>query len=259
MNKRVSYSKIDVFWSCPYLYKLRYLDKLKAKPDERPDCALYEGTSIHEAIEKRDKTHGLNVYKSNYKEVNLAHDIEMYKLEKAMDMAISEVPHGEYEYKLMTDDFIGYIDMLVKVDEGVYDLYDFKFSNSDYKDSGQVHVYSYYYEKITGNKIRDIYYVMIPKCPDKYQEGCNIDELKEKIDKYYRTHTIRYDKVDFDRQKVNYFFARKALMEKEKAFDKRYSFKCGWCEFQRYCSTNGRDRSELIEETKEVDLWGKQE
>ena len=236
-----------------------FFDKLKEKPDTSPTNALYEGTSIHEAIEKRSKEHGLNTYKSNYNELSQEHDIEMYKLEKAMDKAINSIPHGEYEYKILTDDFIGYIDMLVKVEEGVYDLMDFKYSNSDYKDSGQVHVYAYYYEKTTGNKIRNIYYVMIPKCPEKYQDGCNIEDLKAKIDKYYDTHDIRYDKVEFDRKKVNYFFARKTLMEKEKLFEKRYSFKCGWCAFQKYCSTNGKDKSELLGEDnmpKEVQLWG---
>lgn len=254
-NNRVSHSKIDTYWTCPYLYKLRYLDKLKTKPDTSPSNALYMGTALHEAIEKRDKKCGLDSYKKNYSNIELAHEIEMYKLERAMDKAIKEIPEGIYEYKLITDDFIGFIDMLVPVEEGVYDLMDFKFSNSSYKESGQVHLYTYYYQKLTGNKIRNIYYVMIPKCTEKYEEGLDVEELQNKIDKFYDSNEIKFEQVEYDQKKVNYFFARKALLEKEKLFEKRYSFKCSWCEYKKYCSSKGKDKSELVEEIEEIKLW----
>lgn len=246
---QVSYSKVDTFWTCPYLFRLRYIDKLKAKPDENPASALYEGTSLHEAIEKNSIEEGLNSYKSNYKEIGPEHEFEMYKLEKAMTKALDQIPHdGEFEFKLVDGDFIGFIDMLIKREDGDYDLLDFKYSNSvnNYKNSGQVHIYKYYFEKITGNKVRDMYYIMIPKCPEKYDEN-NLDELKLKIDDFYNTHDVTFEKVEFDRKKVNNFFARKTLMEKEKLFEKRYSFKCNWCEYQKYCSSKGEDRSELLE------------
>ena len=138
--------------------------------------------------------------------------------------------------------------MLIKREDGDYDLLDFKYSNSvnNYKNSGQVHIYKYYFEKITGNKVKDMYYIMIPKCPEKYDEN-NLDELKLKVDDFYNTHDVTFEKVEFDRKKVNNFFARKTLMEKEKLFEKRYSFKCNWCEYQKYCSSKGEDRSELLE------------
>lgn len=252
----VSYSKIDTYWTCPFLYKLRYIDKLKAKPDENPASALYEGTSLHEAVERRSVDAGIDSYKSNYKEINKEHEFEMYKLRKAMSKAIDQIPEGEcYEYKILDGDFIGFIDMLIKVDEGVYDLVDFKYSNSvnNYKSSGQVHLYAYYYEKTTGNKIRNMYYAMIPKCPEKFNED-ELDLLKEKVDRFYNTHDVILEKVEFDRQKVNNFFARKAIMEKDKLFEKRYSFKCNWCEFQKYCSSKGNDRSELLDDNPVIEV-----
>lgn len=262
MSNRFSYSKIDCFWSCAYKYKLVYIDKLKTKPDEEPTNALYQGSSIHEAIEKRSIDEGLNLYKKHFKEFNDAHEFEMYKLNLAMTKALEQIPNcDEYEHKLLDEDgFIGYIDGLVKVDEGVYDLYDFKYSQNvnNYLESGQIHIYKYYYERLTGNKIRDLYYVMIPKCPDKYSKDVSLEKLKEKAKKFYDTHDVSFEKVEFDRKKINFFFARKALMLKEKLFEKKYTFKCSWCEYKKYCSTNGKDRSELLEENecKEVDLWG---
>ena len=257
---RASHSKVECYWSCPFCYKLKYIDKLKTKPDQSPTNALHEGTSIHEAIEKRDKVHGIENYKSNFNNLNIEHEIEIYKLEKAMDKAIAEIPHGEYEYKILTEEFIGYIDMLVHIEDNIYDLYDFKYSNGDYKDSGQVHVYKYFYERLTGNIIRNMYYVMIPKCPEKYEDGCDIDKLKDKIDKYYNTHHIRFDEIEYDKKKISFFFARKTLMEKETVFEKRYSFRCNWCDFRKFCSSKGADKSELLLdedsiEYKEANLW----
>lgn len=256
---QVSYSKVDSYWTCPFLYKLRYIDKLKTKPDTNPASALYEGTSLHEAIEKRSIDEGLNSYKSNYIELGPEHEFEMYKLERAMKKALDQIKiEGEYERKLAYNDFIGFIDMLVPVDEGVFDLYDFKYSNSveNYKKSGQVHVYKYYFEKMTGQQIRNMYYIMIPKCPEKYDES-KLDELKQKVNNFYNTHNVTFESIEFDKQKVNNFFARKTLMEKEKLFEKRYSFKCNWCEYQKYCSSKGEDTSELLEnvKTEEVNLW----
>lgn len=255
---RVSYSSIETYWSCPYHYKLRYIDKLKTKPDTSPSCALYEGTAIHEAIEKRSIVEGMNTYRSNYKEINDEHYFEMYKLEKAMKKGIDQVPEGEYEYKLVNDTFIGFIDMLVKVEDGVYDLYDFKYSQNvdGYKKSGQVHIYAYYYEYLTKNKIRNIYYVFIPKCPIKYDENDDINILKQKVDEFYNKNDVRFEQIEFDRQHISYFFARQKMLEKETAFEKRYSFKCNWCEYQNYCKTNGADKSELEieDDVKEVDL-----
>lgn len=259
MKQKFSYSRVDLYWTCPYQYKLVYIDKLKAKPDDDPASALYEGSSIHEAIEKRSVNEGLELYKKHFKEFNEAHELELFKLELAMNKALEQIPHcDEYEHKLLDEDgFIGYIDGLVKVDEGLYDIYDFKFSNNvnGYKDSGQVHLYKYYFERLTGNKVRDLYYVMIPKFSEKYTEGCDVEKLKQKAIKFYDTHDVTFEKVEFDRKKINFFFARRALMLKEKLFEKRYSFKCGWCAFQKFCSTNGKDKSELIDDSpKEVSL-----
>ena len=185
---------------------------------------------------------------------------ELYKLELASNKAIDVIPNGEYEFKLEdSDGFIGYIDLLVKVEDGVYDLYDLKFSNNkeSYRESSQLHTYKYYFEKITGNKVRNLYYAMIPKFSEKYTEGCDLEKLKQKAIEFYKVHDVTFEQVEFDRKKVNFFFARKALLEKEKIFEKRYSFKCGWCDLQKYCKTNGKDRSELLEENivKEVSLW----
>ena len=256
-----SYSRVGCYNDCPYMYRLRYIDKLKVKPDESPTNALYFGTATHAGIENRSVDAAIESYKSNYKEITEAHEIEILKLKTILPKAFEQIPEGEYEHCLRDPDgFIGYIDCLVPVEEGVYDLLDFKTSNNinGYKNSGQVHVYKYYYEKLTGNKIRDLYYVFIPKFKDSLTEGMSLedeDKLKERIINTLSQKDIHFEKIEYNRQQVNWFFARKALMEKAKEFPKKYTTKCKWCDYQLYCRTNGKDRSELEEEIKEVSLF----
>lgn len=171
-------------------------------------------------------------------------------LKTVLPKALEQIPKGEYEYKLdVPDEYVGYIDCLVKNDDGTYDILDFKCSNniSGYKKSPQVHLYAYYFERLTGNKVRNLYYVFIPKWTMKLTEDLDYadDNIKNALIEELSTKDIHFEKVEYDRQQVNYFFARKTLMEKAKVFEKRYSTNCRWCQFAKFCKTNGADRSEL--------------
>lgn len=240
---KVSYSRLSCFNACPYKYKLRYLDKLEPKFDERPDNPLVLGTRLHEGIETRSIDKAIEKYKEPYSIFGDENELEIAKLKAILPVAFRDIPEGEYEHKLDVDDeFIGYIDLLVKVEDGVYDLFDFKYSNniSRYLKSPQIHIYKYYFERITGNTIRDMYYVFIPKNTKK-------STSQEDLDKFAQDNPIILQKVDFDKMHVNHFFARKSILEKTKEFEKRYTTKCAYCEFQKYCRTKGEDKSELSE------------
>lgn len=249
-----SYSKVNVFAECPFKYKLRYLDNLKVRPDISPTNALYQGTACHTAIETRSIDEGLSSYKSNYKELSREHEIEIMKLKKAMEIAIAQAPIGEYEYKISCDDgFIGYIDILSKVNEDTYDIYDIKFSNnaSGYKKSGQVHVYKYYFEKLTGKKIRNISYIMIPKFKDTFDSDIPLEDIEKRIADYYKDKSINIVPVDYDSTLVSYFLGNKVLMQKSKIFEKKYNVMCKFCDYQKYCRSNGKDKSEILIEEEE--------
>lgn len=257
---KASYSKVSTYNDCPFKYRLRYLDKLETIPDDSPNNALYLGTAIHEGIESRNIEKAIESYKSNYSILDDRHEIEILKLETILPIAIKQIPEGEYEYKLdVPDEFVGYIDMLVKIGDNEYDLYDFKHSNNigGYKRSGQIHVYKYYYERLTGNKIRNLYYCFIPKFSDILTEDTNKEDLRKRIIEDLNNKNIIFEKVEFDPKQVSYYFARKILMERANNFEKRYSTKCRWCEYQKYCSSNGKDTSELLkkDEISEVRLF----
>jgi len=245
---KVSYSKVSCFNDCPYKYKLRYIDKLEPKFDERPDNPLILGTRIHEGIETRNIEKAIEKYKEPYSIFGEENEWEIFKMKSILPVAIRDIPEGEYEHKLdVADEFVGYIDLLVKVDEGLYDLYDFKYSNnfSGYSKSPQIHIYKYYYERITGNKIRNMYYVFIPKNTKKLPSK-DLEEAKRVLNEELSNSSIRFEKIEYDKQYVGYFFARKTLLEKATSFEKRYTTRCSYCEYQKYCRTKGEDKSEIV-------------
>lgn len=259
---KYSYSKVSTFKDCPYKYKLRYLDKLETKFDEKATNPLILGTCVHTGIEKRSVSQAVDEYKSSYSIWDNNNEVEIAKLESIIPVAIRDIPEGEYEFKLLVDGFIGFIDLLVKIDDKTFDLYDFKYSNNadNYKKSGQVHVYKYYYEKITGNIIRNMYYALIPKNTNTLYDMSE-RELLESIEDL-KNQSVQFIPIEYDSQQVAFFFANRDAMLNATEFPKKQNRLCYFCEYRKYCQSNGQDTSELkkkkeeTEETiEEVSLW----
>lgn len=151
-----SYSRAELLKQCPYKFKLRYIDKLETIPNQDFNNPLYLGTCLHKAIES-----GFNP-KDLYKNFYITNDLienELIKIEYLITKL--NLPIGEHEILIENSFYKGYIDFIDL--EG--NLYDFKYSNNidNYLDSGQLHVYKYFYEKITGKKIKKLYYLFFPK------------------------------------------------------------------------------------------------
>ena len=251
-NKKFSHSAVETFDGCPYKYKLKNIDKLETWFDQRPNNALVLGTALHESIETMDIDSALEKYFSNYNEVNEDVWLEAYKVRLVAENAIEKLPRGIYEYKLLTDDFIGFIDLLVPVGKGVYDIYDFKYSNnvSKYLKSPQVHLYKYYFEKITGETIRNIYYVFLPKNSDVWDRSeMTFEEFKKSIFEKLHDSKPRIEKVEYDKKYVGYYFSRRAKLINYLTlgleFEPRVSWKCQWCQYKAYCVSGGTDTHEI--------------
>ena len=77
-----------------------------------------------------------------------------------------------------------------------------------------------------------------------------MDNKKEILEELSNMN-VHFEKVEYDRNQVNYFFARKTLLEKAKTFPKRPNRFCSWCPFHKFCQSNGVDKSELKESSIE--------
>ena len=198
MNK-IHYSTIAQYGTCPYQYKLRYVDGIDTIFDCDPQNALVIGTALHKGMETDAET-AIKEYYATYPIIDDRHVTEAMKLEYLIQEVKKVVPEGEHEVNFQTDNYEGTIDLLVPVGEltmeekddiccecdkqddcgyccsghcpkgkyaHYYDLYDFKYSNNvdNYMKSAQLHLYKYFFEQANpGKRIRKLFFVFVPKC-----------------------------------------------------------------------------------------------
>lgn len=281
---QVSYSRIGAYDKCPYSFKLHYIDKLETIFNCDPQSPLILGHALHTGIEKDVET-AIKEYYSAYPIIKDAHITEAMKLEYLIPKVKAILPEGEHEVKIESDDFKGFIDLLVPMgymatespynlyDEEVeiYDLYDFKYSNNvgSYMDSAQLHLYKYFFELTNpGKRIRNLYFVFIPKCnlKLKYKNKTNkrdetIYEFRKRCLADLESKEIQIKQVQYEPNKVIEYLINVKHCIEDTEYEKTPNRFCDWCEFQQYCE-KGIDFMILPENKRrektintEPDMW----
>ena len=241
---QVSYSRISTFKNCPYQYALRYKEKLKTIFDCDPQSPLVLGHALHTGIEKNVEA-AIKEYYGAYPVITDLHVDEAIKLEYLIPKIKDILPKGEYEVKIENEDFVGYIDLLVPVREGVYDLYDFKYSNNvdHYMESGQLHLYKYFFEHLNPTKrIRKLRFVFAPKvrirrkCKNKTNKRDETDfEFRSRIIDELDKKEVLIQEVEYDPNKIIEFLTDTKHVVEAEIFNKNQTRLCDWCEYQSYC------------------------
>jgi len=281
---QVSYSRISTYEKCPYQFKLRYKDGLETVFNCDPQNALILGHALHTGIEK-NVDEAIKEYYAAYPVIKDAHITEAMKLEYLIPKVKKLLPKGQHEVKIETDDFVGYIDLLAPMgymaknsiynsygeDVDVYDLYDFKYSNNvgSYMESAQLHLYKYFFElKNPGKRIRNLYFVFIPKCQlkQKYKNKTNsrdetLYEFRRRCLEDLESKEIRIEQIQYDPNKViEYLISTKHCVEATD-YPKNTTRLCDWCEYQLYCQ-KGIDYMNLPENKRrektlntKPDMW----
>ena len=260
---QVSHSRIETFKNCPYKFKLHYIDGLETLKADEPDNALFLGTGLHTGIEKGLEA-ALQEYFNQYPVINDLHINEAMKLEVMIPKAKKMLPEGQFEVKIEDEDFKGFIDLLVPVDEDTFDIYDFKYSNnvSHYKESVQVHLYKYYFEKLNyGKKIRNLYYLCVPKVNIKQKKTENLYQFRQRIQEELKKAEPQLIHVEYDPTKIiDWMLHVKHTVEAED-FPKDESWLCRYCEFKDYCEKGVNymilpsNERRNINETKKRKIW----
>lgn len=255
---QVSYSRVSTHTNCPYKFKLHYLDNIETLPSDDPQSPLTLGHALHTGIEK-DVASAIDEYYSAYPIVDDCHITEAMKLEYLIPKVKAMLPEGQHEVKIETDDFVGYIDLLVPADiwehtpmgtkvtisNDTYDIYDFKYSNNidGYMTSAQLHLYKYFFELANpGKRIRNLYFVFVPKCwlRQKRKNKTNprdetLYEFRNRCLKDLESKEIVVKKIDYDPNKViEYLIDTKHCIE-DTEYIKNPTRLCDWCEYQLYC------------------------
>lgn len=231
-----SHSRVETYHSCPYKFKLRYLDKIKTIPADNADNALYLGTAMHTGIEKGVEA-GIKEYYDSFPVINDLHINEAIKLEYLIPKVREVLPKGQYERMVASSHFIAFLDLLTPNDDGSYDLYDFKYSNNidRYMESGQLHEYKYFLESTTPYKIRNMYFVFVPKVGIKQKKTEDLISFRRRIMEELESSEVIIKEVEFDYTKVVEFYERIKTILEAKEFPKNPTYLCNWCEYQDYC------------------------
>lgn len=217
---------------------MRYIYGITTIPPAEPDNALIMGQTVHTGIEK-SLEEAIKEYSFSYPIITDEHINEIIKFETVIPLARSAIPPGgAFEVEIADKDFHGFIDYLVPVGDGYFDLYDFKYSNnvSGYKQSNQLHLYKYFWERNNpGKKIRNMYFLFIPKVSIRQKKTETLLDFRQRLKEELAGVEVKTVQIGFNPEKViEFLFGIKAIKE-EKDFPQNKSYLCRFCEYQENC------------------------
>ena len=248
MMNNFHFSTTECFEKCPRRFKYRYLEDLDTIPSDDPQNPLKLGTAVHRAMETDLQT-AVHEYLFSYPVITNEHINEVIKIEHWIPRMKELLPEGLHEYNFKNDVYEGTADLLVpctkhdlNVKNGQFDLYDFKYSNNQhlYMDSKQLHVYKHMIERITGKKIRKMFFVFVPKVMIRQKKDETIEQFRIRLNRALQEVDIEIKEVKFDPSKVSEFYETCMSIGLTQDFKKNVSYLCDWCEYSDYCQ-KGKD------------------
>ncbi len=245
-----SHSRLSCFEQCPQKYKLNYIDKTETEVEESIEAFL--GSRVHEVLEKLYED--LKYQKENSLEdlINYLHQI--WKKNWDDSIVIVKEEYGPDNYLRMGKKFIsdyynryhpfdkgktialedrilinldqegnyqlqGYIDRLVEVDDGFYEIH-------DYKTNSRLPLNDY----IKNNRQLALYMIGVK---NNYPDVKNVRLI---------WHFLAFDKeIDSTRSDEELENLKKDTIElidrieSDEKFEANPSYLCDWCEFKPIC------------------------
>lgn len=247
-----SYSRVGCFKLCPYKYKLRYIEGIKPYPNYDPQNALILGTALHTGVETGDIKKAIQEYYDFYPIITDTHVEEAIKLEvmiKKVREMIPDIDKAIFEYELIGDDgFHGFIDCLVPMGEHQWEMYDFKYaSKADwYRHSEQLELYKQMFERLNpSEKIVDMYFIVANKVNIRRHRDEDEDSYRRRINLALKD--VRVDIVSPDAEiSMGEFEETVEAMFDCTDFRQNKSPLCRWCEYEKYCSSDGTNLEDIM-------------
>lgn len=234
-----SHSKVDTYEKCPFKFKLKYVDELETLPNlDDADNPLIIGTALHHGLEGNVED-AIKEYFNSYPIITDKHEEEALKLEYLIPKGKALIPDNvKFEVMIEDQNFIGFIDLLVDVGNGEYDIWDFKYSNhiDRYLESRQLHLYKYFAEKCLGIKVRKTIFMFFPKIMIRQKKTENQFQFRERLKSELNKAEITLQEVPYDEDKVKDYLNLVQQIESDETFSKNQTKLCDWCEYKDYCS-----------------------
>lgn len=230
-----SYSRVSLYETCPYHYKLKYIDKLTELPKYDADNPLILGHALHTGIEHDVKT-AIDEYYNAFPVLTDSIINESIKLEifiqKVKDFLDKNFADFEliHEYKLDFPNYIGYVDLIAIASDGTCLVMDFKYSNNieNYLKSGQLHIYKDYLEQ-DGFKVKKLAYLFIPKVSLKQKDNEDLFIYRKRIIAETKKAELKFVPVEFDDMQTVYFLNTIEKIESTTEWPKNVSGNCFSC------------------------------
>lgn len=254
---RYSYSRVSLFEQCKYAFQFKYIFEIDTIPNLEPNNPLIIGSAVHGGIEGKDFE---KLYLENFPKITDLHVNELIKMNVQVDRVIRKLNafNCEYEVEIATDNFLGFIDLVIHNKDGSVSIFDFKYSNNveNYLNSRQLHIYKYYYQKIFNKPVKDLGYIFIPKTFIKQKKTEDLHGFRKRIVASLEQPFIRY--VEYDETKVDEFFKIIKKIENtdfKGLFPKCNNPHCEYCRGENYMFKLPENKKrEKVIDTK-PDLW----
>lgn len=236
MTQQYSYSRVSLFNDCPYHFDLRYNKKLTELPKYDADNPLIIGHALHSGIE-HDVNTALNEYYNSFPVLTDAIIEEAMKLEilipKVKEYLAKSFSDFEFihEYKIDHENYVGFVDLILKAPDGTCMVVDFKYSNNidNYLKSGQLHIYKDYLE-LDGFDVKRLAYLFVPKTSLKQKETEDLFHFRKRIVDAVEASEIKFVPIQFNEMESIYFKNSIRQIEGTKDFSKKNtSKKCFSC------------------------------
>lgn len=230
-----SYSRVSLYETCPYHYKLKYIDKLTELPKYDADNPLILGHALHTGIEHDVKT-AIDEYYNAFPVLTDSIINESIKLEilipKVKDFLEKNFEEFKFihEYKLDFPNYVGYVDFIGIAPDDTCIVMDFKYSNNieNYLKSGQLHIYKDYLEQ-DGFKVKKLAYLFIPKVSLKQKDNEDLFIYRKRIIAETKKAELKFVPIDFDDMQTVYFLNSIKEIESATEWPKNMSGNCFSC------------------------------
>lgn len=252
---RYSHSRVDLYERCPYHFKIRYIDRLQEMPDlDNPKNPLILGSALHMGIEKESTQEAIDYYFNSYPGLNNKMIEEVMKLKYVIPKTVDFLKDKfkglkvQHEYQILTDDFNGFVDLIVYHDDGTISIVDFKYSNAieNYRESGQLSLYKYYLEK-QGFKVRDLYYLFIPKINTKQNRKESIQQHRNRMMKELELEELSFVKIEYRDTHIENFFKSIGRIENHTSeWEKNPTKQCFTCNMKEPEYLNAIQKGEVL-------------
>ena len=238
-----SYSRAELYNQCPYRYRLKYLDGLKAMDKYDPQDALILGIAFHKCIEESVED-AIAWYYAQYPIITDLHVEEAMKLEIIGEKARRMIEPGEcvFEMKIDFPEYVGYIDCLRQTADGTWSIVDFKYSSSPdrYRDSKQIGVYAHY-ARLMGYDVQSGWFLVAPKIRIRRKKEETDEDFRLRLKGEMDDPSYRPTLVQARLDGYEEFAETLVRIRSERLWPKCPTRLCAWCEYQRYCESNGSD------------------